>query len=172
MFPSGEIGRESQGRRIHGRAINDSRGLELAVPDRGSGQKRKDRNKDKPSRHPPRPDENRPGSKRSRTKVRPPQLARAAVQSNIREAKRPLSSLTSPWSGPAGTYGPAGPPQLAASLSSSLQAIFVAAAKAHPTPSSYKKKLDYIQSSCEEVALRWPIRRPCRSEDLYCAPRG
>ena len=31
---------------------------------------------------------------------------------------------------------------------------------AHPTPSSYKKKLDYIQSSCEEVALRWPVTAP------------
>jgi hypothetical protein len=31
---------------------------------------------------------------------------------------------------------------------------------AHPTPGTYKKKLDYIQSSCEEVALRWPITAP------------
>jgi hypothetical protein len=31
--------------------------------------------------------------------------------------------------------------------------------KAHP-PSSYKKKLDFIQSSCEEVAMRWPIAMP------------
>jgi hypothetical protein len=32
--------------------------------------------------------------------------------------------------------------------------------KAHATPNTYKKKLDYIQSSCEEVALRWPITAP------------
>src|ERR1700733_8455516 len=44
----------------------------------------------------------------------PPQLARAAVQSDIREAKRALSSPDLVWSGPVGTYGPAGPPQLAA----------------------------------------------------------
>jgi hypothetical protein len=32
--------------------------------------------------------------------------------------------------------------------------------KAHATPNTYKKKLDYIQSSCEEVALRWAITSP------------
>jgi hypothetical protein len=32
--------------------------------------------------------------------------------------------------------------------------------KGHQTPSSYKKKFDDMQTSCEEVALRWPITAP------------
>jgi hypothetical protein len=40
--------------------------------------------------------------------VRPPELARAAVQSSIREAKRPLSGPDLAWSGPAVLTAPPG----------------------------------------------------------------
>jgi hypothetical protein len=41
-----------------------------------------------------------------------------------------------------------------------LFSVDVLGGEAHATPNTYKKKLDYIKSSCEEVALRWTIASP------------
>jgi hypothetical protein len=74
-------------------------------------------------------------------------LARTAVQSNIREAKRPLSSPNLVWSGPVVLTAPPGQPQLAAPLTCHL-----AFANHHP---AVPLRSAASMASCIVKELRW-----------------